>query len=162
MSVLVRSRLGGAALAAGVLAVVMLVGVLFVRPSETQAWVYTAAFAVGLVGVALGAAEQLHERHARPSLLPTTTAGRWAIGLALGGVALFVLAIIVSNPGMEESRRVPMFLLTVPAFAGLIGSGIATAIAWFRSGERSLLVLATMLPALFGLYFVVGELVFPH
>ena len=70
MSVLVRSKLNLAALGAGVLAVVMLLAVLVVRPREAAAWVYTAAFFVGLVGVALAAADGLHERHQRLAFLP--------------------------------------------------------------------------------------------
>ena len=162
MSVLVRSKLNLAALGAGVLAVVMLLAVLVVRPMEAAAWVYTAAFFVGLVGVALAAADSLHERHQRLAFLPQTRLGWWSLGVAIAGVALFVVGSFVLTSNRPEGPGVPMFLVSVPALGGLIAAGIIAVVAWFRRQERSLLVLLTVLPSLFAVYFVMGEFVFPH
>ena len=162
MSVLVRSKLNLAALGAGVLAVVMLLAVLFVRPMEAAAWVYTAAFFVGLVGVALAAADSLHERHQRLAFLPQTRLGWWSLGVAIAGVALFVVGAFVLTSNRPEGPGVPMFLVSVPALGGLIAAGIIAVVAWFHRQERSLLVLLTVLPSLFAIYFVIGEFVFPH
>ena len=162
MSVLVRSKLNLAAVAAGVLAVVMLIAVLFVRPMEAAAWVYTAAFFVGLVGVALAAADSLHERHQRLAFLPQTRLGWWSLGVAVVSVVLFVVGAFVLTSNRPEGPVVPMFLVRVPAFGGLIAAGIIAVVAWFRRQERSLLVLLTVLPSLFAVYFVIGEFAFPH
>ena len=162
MSVLVRSKLNLAALGAGVLAVVMLIAVLFVRPMEAAAGVYTAAFFVELVGVALAAADSLQERHQRLAFLPQTRLGWWSLGVAIAGVALFVVGAFVLTSNRPEGPGVPMFLVSVPALGGLIAAGIIAVVAWFRRQERSLLVLLTVLPSLFAIYFVIGEFVFPH
>ena len=55
-----------------------------------------------------------------------------------------------------------MFLVIVPTLGGAVVAGVLALVAWFRSAERSLLVLLTLLPALFAVYFVVGEFAFPH
>lgn len=163
MSALARSRLNGVALAVGVLSVVMLLGTFFVRPMEAQAWVYTAAFGVGLLAVALAAGENLHLRHERLSLKPTSRLGWWSVVVAVVAVILFMVAtsgVFASN--RPDGLPVPMFLVIVPTLGGAVVAGVLALVAWFRSAERSLLVLLTLLPALFAVYFVVGEFAFPH
>ncbi|WP_282005705.1 hypothetical protein [Propioniciclava sinopodophylli] len=157
-----RSKLNLAALGAGVLAVVMLLAVLVVRPMEAAAGVYTAAFFVGLGGVALAAADSLHERHQRLAFLPQTRLGWWSLAVAVVSLVLFVVGAFVLTSNRPEGPGVPMFLVRVPAFGGLIAAGIIAVVAWFRRQERSLLVLLTVLPSLFAVYFVMGEFVFPH
>lgn len=168
MSTLVRSKLSAVALAVGVLAVVMLIGTFFVRPIEIRAWVFTAAFGVALVAIALAAGDNLHLRHERVALLPTTKMGWWAVGLILAAFALLVGVSIAlgalrsAGPGGPDALPVPLFAITGPAFLAMVAGGVVGLVAWFTGKERSWLVLGTVLPALFALYFVVGEFTFPH
>ena len=168
MATMVRSKLSAVALAVGVLAVVMLLGAYFVPSLEARAWVFTAAFLVGLVAVALAAADNLHLRHERIAFLPTTRMGRWAVGLVLAAFALMAVAALAlaglrsAGPNGPDALFLPLFLITGPAFLAMVAGGIVAGVAWFTRKERSWLVLATVLPALFALYFVVGEFTFPH
>lgn len=165
MSVWVRSRLNQTALAVGGLAVMALIASLFFRSSQTGGWLYSLGFAAGLVAVVLAAGEPLHERHLRVTLLPRTALGWWALGLALFGVAVLAFAIVstsVLRPNGVDAPLIPMFIMTITAFGAMIAAGVVTVLAWFRQGERSWLVLLTLAPAFFAVYFALGELVFPH
>ncbi len=79
------------------------------------------------------------------STLPATTLGWWAVGLsaAFGGLIL-TATIVPRGAGLG-------FLL------GLAG-GIAGLTAILRDGERAVLVLATFLPVVIAVAFVVAEL----
>ena len=55
----------------------------------------------------------------------------------------------------------------VAALLAAVAGGVCAAIAWFgpeapRGIERSLAVLLTIVPALFAVFFIGGELLFPH
>ena len=77
-------------------------------------------------------------------------------------MALFVVGAFVLTSNRPEGPGLPMFLVSVPALGGLIAAGIIAVVAWFRRQERSLLVLLTVLPSLFAVYFVIGEFAFPR
>lgn len=86
------------------------------------------------------------EHHRRITILPTTTLGWWAVGLSAGFWA-FVAAATVVPRGAGLA-----FLL------GLAGA-VAALTAIVRDRERAALVLATFVPAVIAVAFVVAELV---
>jgi hypothetical protein len=85
------------------------------------------------------------------TFLPKTTSGKWGLGLSLAFALLFVLKVLIPIP-------VPS-----PAIFGVgIAGFIVSVIALFR-GERSLVfyVLGGLISS-FVLFWVGGELLFPH
>jgi hypothetical protein len=80
--------------------------------------------------------------------LPTTRLGTWALALGL----LFVASLPL-NSFIEGAGR-------FVALVGLLGGALAV-FAIMRRGERALLVVAALLPALFVLGFELAELLFP-
>lgn len=56
----------------------------------------------------------------------------------------------------------PVFAISAVAIGTILAAGVTSLIAWFRRGERSVLVLLAAVPAMFMVYFVIGEFVFPH
>lgn len=86
--------------------------------------------------------------HRRFTVLPTTRAGRWAVALAVAGVAL-VLAWSV---------------LPMGALAGFVAGAAAggAAIVAIRRGDRAVTVVLAILPLLWVVVFIVAELAFPH
>ena len=57
---------------------------------------------------------------------------------------------------------VPLFVYTVTAFTAMAAGGVVALAAWLKRRERSLLVALAIVPALFAIYFVLGEFAFPH
>lgn len=164
MAVLQKSRLGRVAAIGGLAAVVLLVPVFFLPNGPVAAWLFTVAFLVAAAAVLLAAVARLRAAHARPSARPTTAAGWWALGLTIAGFLLTgaVPAIVM---GMRPETEGPVLSLSaffIAGFAAMVGGGIAAMVGWFRRGERSLIVLLTVLPAIFALYFMIGEFAFPH
>jgi hypothetical protein len=86
------------------------------------------------------------------------------VGLAAAGLVLAVAlpATLMQLAATVEGPMVAASNVVVLGFLAAIAGGVVAAVAWFRRAERSVLVLLTMLPALFALYFLIGELVFPH
>ncbi|WP_430296987.1 hypothetical protein [Sinomonas sp. B1-1] len=163
MTTLTRNWLGRAAAVAGLAALGVFVAVFFVAAEATRAWVYTAGFLVALGAVVLAAAARLREHRERPTLRPLTRLGWWAVGLAAGGAVLLVGGPLLMRlfVAATETGFVPASPALL-ALGAMLAAGIVAATAWFRRAERSLLVLLTIVPALFALYFMVGEFVFPH
>ena len=85
------------------------------------------------------------------TFLPKTASGRWGFGLSLAFVVLFVLKVVVPIP-----------LPSMAIFAVGIAGVVLNVIALFR-GERSILfyVLGGLISS-FVLFWVGGELLFPH
>jgi hypothetical protein len=79
--------------------------------------------------------------------LPTTTLGRWAIGLALG--FFFFSFIWTFAPGGGR----------LAVLSG-IAAGVTALVAVFRRGERGLVVLAAIFPLVAVVAFVLAELLF--
>lgn len=164
MTTLTRNWMLRASGAVGLVALGLFAAVFFVPTELGRAWVYTVGFMVAVLAVVLGAAARLAATHSRPGLRPRTRLGWWAVGLA---AAAFVLAVALPaalmwfTPALE-GPMVAVSNVVVFGFLAAIAAGIAAAVAWFRRAERSLLVLLTMLPALFALYFLIGEFAFPH
>jgi len=84
-------------------------------------------------------------------LLPTTTAGRWAVALGLA----FLLWVPLSG-GMMPPGVGKLFLV-----AGPLGGCLAI-YAVVRRGERALLVLLPLVPAAAVAGFAIAEALFPH
>ncbi|MCG6567513.1 hypothetical protein C3E87_07745 [Tessaracoccus sp. ZS01] len=145
----------------------MIAAMFFIRSDETRAWVFTAMFFAMTLAVALVALDDLHRRHEKVAFRPRTRMGWWAIGLSVAGVATMFLsglyvAIIRTGQPTEMGPFIPMLVFTIAGFALMLAAGVVSLLAWFRSDERSWLVLLPLLPALFAVHFVVGEFTFPH
>lgn len=87
-----------------------------------------------------------------------THRGRWALRLSLSGCALVALSVAVV--AFADAH-----VFGPVGFGGLlllVAAGVLAALAAIRDHERSPLVAVTVVPALFGLFLVIGELAFPH
>lgn len=164
MAVLLRSRVSQAAAATGLVALGLFVAVFFVTAEFAKAWVYTVAFFVTVAALILVASARLNERHEKPSLAPKTRLGWWSVGLAAAGLVLAVAvpSILSAIAPAVEGPMMALSNVAVLGFAAAIAAGVTGVVAWFRRAERSVLVLLTWLPALFALYFLIGEVAFPH
>ena len=112
------------------------------------------------------ATTHIRQSRARPPrpVLPVTAAGRWAVGLTVACLVLFVAsaltAALVVNDGVDRWWEwTLMSALAAPAF--LTGLAVVpTAIfAIVRRAERSLLVWFTLAPGALATIFVIGELI---
>ena len=82
---------------------------------------------------------------------PHTRLGWWAVGLS---VVFTLLFLSVANRIIQFSGLLTMALGVV--------AGILTLLALLWKRERSWLVWLMLLPGLFAIVFVSGELLFPH
>lgn len=148
----------------GVAAPGLLLAVFVLEDEHTRVWVFWAAFLSALAAIVLAAAARLRGRHERPALTPRTTTGRWAVGLSAAGLVLGsvgpVLTVVRQDGGSEPALVVVAPVLL--AVGAMIAGGVTALVAWFRHGERSVLVLLGVLPALLALSLLIGEFVFPH
>jgi len=95
---------------------------------------------------------------------PHTRLGRWAVGLGILFVVLFLINSFVFMPTSSDApwRQVVLpfygiFMLLCGLAAGIIGL-----VAVIRRHERSWLVWLTLLPGLLVLFLVLGEFLVPH
>ncbi|GAA4894999.1 hypothetical protein GCM10025789_10530 [Tessaracoccus lubricantis] len=151
----------------GGLVLAMIVAMFFIPSTETRAWVFTVMFGVLTLGLALLAVDDLRRRHDKVAFKPQTKLGWWAIWLSITGIAAMVLsaayvAILRVGEVGATGLFLPMFVFTATGFLLMVAAGVLSLIAWFRSDERSWVVLLPLLPALFAVYFVIGEFTFPH
>ncbi|MCG6567512.1 hypothetical protein [Tessaracoccus sp. ZS01] len=164
MSTLAHSKLGLAALYVAALVAALFVAMFFVPSAEPRAWVFTGAFLVGLVALVLAAGGSLERRGEPMTLRPKTAFAWWSLGLMAVGIAVFQLAVMTPfrfDDGTEFSLLPPPVLAGI-GFLLMVGAGVVALLAWFRRNETSWLVLLPLLPALFSVYFVIGEFAFPH
>jgi len=95
---------------------------------------------------------------------PSTRLGWWAVGLA---AAFVVMWIINATVFMPTTVLIPWRQAVLP-FYGIfmmlcgLAAGIVGLIAVVRRRERSWLVWLTLLPGLFALFVLLGELLVPH
>jgi hypothetical protein len=94
--------------------------------------------------------QQSSSEKRRPSILPKTRLGRWAVALAIAMVVL-VLGWRLMGP-----------LGAFPAFVCGLGGGIVALVAIFRRHERALTVFLALVPLLFVVLFVLAELLIGH
>ena len=95
---------------------------------------------------------------------PSTRLGWWAVGL---GALFIVLFLINSTVFMPSSSDAPWRHIFLPFYGiGMLACGLAAGItglvAVIRQRERSWLVWLTLLPGLFVLLILLGELLVPH
>ena len=95
---------------------------------------------------------------------PSTRFGWWSVGLGVTFVVLFIInaAMFMTPTGDGLWRQVVLpfygiFMLLCGLAAGIVGL-----IAVIRRGERSWAVWLTILPGLFVLFLLLGEILVPH
>ena len=103
-------------------------------------------------------------------LLPTTTLGKWSIGLAIAAFLFFAVFLIEVASGLRGGDTLdfsdpsqlwptmPMLLAGVCVFSAMV-TGI---IGIVKSRERSLFVIIATGVGLFVLMLVLGEFIAPH
>ena len=89
-------------------------------------------------------------------VLPRTPAGWWAVALC----AAFFVAVAVTVSADVESTVGPLNLAGAFNFLVAVAGGALALYAMLRRGERSLIVLVPVLPALFAAGFELAELLF--
>jgi len=98
---------------------------------------------------------------------PTTPLGWWSLRLAALFVVLFIISSVVFMPlGQNPANEAWMhrYLPYYSIFTILCGlaSGVVGLSAVIRQHERSWLVWLAILPGLFVLFLLLGELLVPH
>jgi nitrate reductase gamma subunit len=103
----------------------------------------------------------------KSSLPPTTTLGKWSIGLGISLILFFILSFAIIILGHQTGGEtfldnlyiaVPMFLAGISGIAALITGSICI----LRYKERSALVFLSAAIGLFVLFLVLGEFLAPH
>ena len=104
----------------------------------------------------------------KSSVLPTTTLGKWSIGLIISDFVLFLVFMIEVAAGFRGGdtfsftedfwQGLPMLLAGVCAIISMV-TGI---IGIVKSKERSALVFLSAAIGLFALFLVLGEFLAPH
>lgn len=95
---------------------------------------------------------------------PRSKLGWWSVRLGVGFVALFLINSFVFMPSSSDAPWRHVILPFYGIFMLLcgLGSGLIGLIAVIREHERSWLVWLMILPGLFVLFLLAGELLFPH
>jgi len=101
--------------------------------------------------------------------LPTTTLGKWSMWLAVAFVVMFAVnTVFVGVFGTSTDPAWRAFSSTYLPFFGIalmlcgLSSGVVGIVGILRQGERSLITLLTVVPALFVIVFLLGEFLVPH
>ncbi len=103
----------------------------------------------------------------KSSLLPTTTLGKWSIGLGIALISFFILSFAIIILGHQTGGEtfldnlyiaIPMLLAGISGIFGLITGMIGI----LRYKERSVLVFLSAAAGLFVLLLVVGESLVSH
>ncbi len=95
---------------------------------------------------------------------PHTRIGRWAAGL---GVAFIILFLLNGAVFMQPTFN-PPWAHTVMPFYGLLmllcglGAGASSLIAVINRHERSWVLWLMILPGVLMLFLIVGEFIYPH
>ncbi len=87
---------------------------------------------------------------------PSTQLGRWAVGLMLACVAMYL--VVMAAMAFQFSLP-PLFGILMMLCA--LGSGVVGLIAIARQHERSWPVWLTILPLVWGVFMLLGELLVP-
>ena len=95
---------------------------------------------------------------------PSTRLGGWSVRLAAIFVVLWIINTTIFMPTSDSAPWRQVVLPFYGIFMMLCGfaAGIVGLMAVIRRHERSWLVWLTILPGLFVLFFVLGELLVPH
>lgn len=89
------------------------------------------------------------EKRRRFAVLPMTSVGKWAVGMAVAGAVLVLGWSAIGGLG-------------VLGFALGLAAGFAALVAIFRRGERAVTVFAALLPFLTVVVFLLAELLIGH
>jgi hypothetical protein len=95
---------------------------------------------------------------------PHTRLGWWSVRLGVGFTVLFLINSFVFMPSSSDAPWRHVILPFYGIFMLLcgLGAGVVGLIAVIRQHERSWLVWLMIVPGLFVLFLLVGELLFPH
>jgi 4-amino-4-deoxy-L-arabinose transferase-like glycosyltransferase len=95
---------------------------------------------------------------------PRTRLGRWAAGLEISFLALFLINAFVFMPLTTDAPWQHMLLPFYGIAMLLVGllAGILGLVAVLRRRERSWLVWLALLPGLFVIFLLFGEFLAPH
>ena len=106
----------------------------------------------------------------KSTLLPTTTLGKWTIGLVIAALLCFAVFIIEVATGLrggdtldltDPSQLWPAMPMLLAGF--FVVSSMATGVIGIvKSKERSVLVFVAAVLGLFVLLLVVGQFLFPQ
>ncbi|WP_369046367.1 hypothetical protein [Sinomonas sp. P10A9] len=164
MQVMLRTVLSRVAAGLGAAAVLLFAATFAVPGDVARGWTYTVGFGCAAAAVVVWAVDVVRRRSERPTAKPTSALGWWSLGLFAAGLVLqFVGSALTFGPEAAEgfARLVSNFVIL--GFGGWVVAGVLGLVAWFRRRERSLVVLIlSVVPAMFVLYFLLGELVSPH
>jgi hypothetical protein len=96
--------------------------------------------------------------------MPRTRLGRWSVGLAATFLILFIInqAVFIPSAVVVPWRHVLLPLYGIAMLLCGLSSGVVGLIAVLRRHERSALVWFTVLPGLFVLFLLIGEVLVPH
>ena len=103
----------------------------------------------------------------KSTLLPTTTLGKWSIGLVISLFLFFIISfafIILGHQTVGESFFDPWYIAVTMILAGISGIAafITGIIGILRYKERSVLVFMSAAICLFVLFLILGEFLAPH
>ena len=104
------------------------------------------------------------------ALLPTTTLGKWSIGLGIAGFLLFVVFFIEVALGfrggdtldLSDFSQIGLGIPIMLAGVSLISAMVTGIIGIVKYKERNVLVFLAAAAGLFVLFLVLGELLFQH
>jgi len=101
-------------------------------------------------------------------LLPTTTLGKWSVW---SGIAFLILMVIVFmsviftvKDQIPQSFFDPLWAAIALIIAGACGTAalVTGLVSIIRNKERAILVFLAVVAGVFALFFLLGELLFPH
>jgi len=98
--------------------------------------------------------------------MPTTRYGRWAVWLGVAFVVMFLVNtfVFMAMPSLGDGtwrQSILPFYGILMLLCGL-GAGVFSLLAIIREHERSWLVWIPLLPALWVIFMLLGEFLFPH
>lgn len=96
--------------------------------------------------------------------MPSTTLGRWSVGLMAMFVVLFIISATVFMPSAIAIpwREAVLSFYGIGMMAVGLGAGVVGLIAVTRSHERSWMVWLPLLAGLWVVVFLLGEFLVPH
>lgn len=95
---------------------------------------------------------------------PATRLGRWAVILVLAFILIDITVSLLAEflPDNETWRPAVIFVFGISSILCGASGGVIGLIAVIRHHERSWVVWLAMLPAVFLLMFLMGEIFMPH